>query len=501
MMRFGMWTGLLALGGFLMTTSAEEAKPPVSSKAREVARLLNQAFIEVAEEVSPAVVVIDVAQREDPEADLSSNNPWFEFLPEEWKERFRKQQREPGTPRENGPEFNGQGSGMIMDSEGHILTNHHVVDNAEKIRVRLRDGRQFEAEVRGTDEQSDLAVLQLKNAPTDLPKVRFGNSDQVRVGQFAIAIGAPFRLDYSVTFGHVSAKGRTSVVPAMMGGGMMDQDFIQTDASINPGNSGGPLVNIEGEVIGINSMIRGMNSGIGFSVPVNLAREISSRLIQEGQFVRSWLGIGIGALREMEEVQALVPGLTEGVVITRVMTGGPASEADPSLKSNDVITSVDGKRVSTPAELRAIVTRKPAGSTVQLEVRRGKEAFQSKVSPRAMPKEMVSSRDPHPRRPSGSRDTFFQGMKLKLLSPSEAQEAQVEGGAKVLDVEEASPAAQHGIKTGDIITEVNHRSITNGKELREALSTADPKKGVVLVVRRNGKELIPILKDPSPEKE
>jgi len=484
---------VLAASGILATGMAEDSKPP--SKAREVARLLNQAFIEVAEEVSPAVVVIDVAQREETESEEPSNHPWFELLPEEWRERFRRPQREPSDPSSRPrPEFNGQGSGMVIDAEGRILTNHHVVEGAERIRVRLRDGRQFEAEVKGTDEQSDLAVLQLKNPPADLPRVRFGNSDTVRVGDFAIAIGAPFRLDYSVTFGHVSAKGRNSVVPAMMGGRLMDQDFIQTDASINPGNSGGPLVNIEGEVIGVNSMIRGLNSGIGFSVPVNLAREISTRLIKEGRFVRSWLGINIGALRELDEVRALVPGLADGVVITRIVPDGPASEAEPALEPNDVITAVDGKSVINPAELRALVTRKEAGSVVTLDVRREEKSFLAKVSPRAMPEELTLARDSRPRPAPILKETRWLGMRLKQLSPTEASHVKVDGGAVVLEVSAGSAAAENGVRVGDIITEVNHHPINTPGELREAVAATVGKKDAVLVVRRQGKEEVIVLK-------
>src|SRR5204863_1495910 len=172
--------------------------------------------------------------------------------------------------------------------ERFILTNRHVVDEAEKIKVRFKDSfDEFDAEVRGVDAQADLAVLKINPKGKKLTVAKLGDSDKARVGEFAIAIGAPFELDYSVTFGHVSAKGRRVFSDQVM----MDQDFIQTDASINPGNSGGPLVNIEGEVVGINTLIRGMNRGIGFAIPINLAREVSDQLIKDGKFSRTWLGI------------------------------------------------------------------------------------------------------------------------------------------------------------------------------------------------------------------
>ena len=240
---------------------------------------------------------------------------------------------------------------MIIRDDGYILTNFHVVEEAEKIIVRLRDGRKFEGTVRGKDAQSDLAVIKI-NA-TNLPAAKLGDSAAVRVGEFAVAIGAPFELDYSVTYGHVSAKGRSRVVPSMgvnSQGAMMDQDFIQTDASINPGNSGGPLVNLYGEVIGINSLIRGMHTGIGFAVPINLAKQVSEELIANGKFPRLWLGIGIRGLREDDDSMEQIKGVEDGVLVTTIRPDGPAAKSD--LKSGDVITMVDGKTVSTATQLR-----------------------------------------------------------------------------------------------------------------------------------------------------
>ncbi len=478
----GRWVATAAVVGMLNVGWAEDAKP--RSPAREMARLLNQAFIEVADEVSPSVVVIDVAQREE-EVTVPPSHPWFDLLPE----RFRRKESEDSPPRP--PDFNGQGSGIIMDAEGHILTNHHVVEGAERIRIRMRDGRQFDAVVRGSDEQSDLAVLQIQKFPADLPVAKLGDSDRVRVGEFAIAIGAPFRLDYSVTYGHVSAKGRNSVVPMALGGALMDQDFLQTDASINPGNSGGPLINIDGEVIGINSMIRGLNSGISFAIPINLAREISTRLIKEGRFVRSWLGIGIDSLRENESVQALVPGLADGVVVTRIVPSGPASGAVPALRPNDVITAVDGKPVKTPTELRALVTRKAPGSAVNLDVRRAETTFVAKVEPQPMPDDLNQvQRRPEPRPSPG-----LLGMRLKPLSPTEADEQNLEGGMLVVDVPQKGPVAEAGIRPGDIITEINHQSVETPLKLAEVAETIDGKKDVVLVVNRKGEQVILVIKN------
>ena len=229
------------------------ARAATNSPALDLARQLNEAFVEVADKVSQSVVVIKLAHKPGATDLDDAGNPFWDLVPKEFRKQFeeefekrkKKTAEDDSTPRP--PIFDAQGSGVIIRDDGYILTNFHVVDEAEKILVRLRDGRKFEGTVRGKDAQSDLAVIKI-NA-TNLPVAKLGDSAAVRVGEFAIAIGAPFELDYSVTFGHVSAKGRSHVVPSMgvtSQGATMDQDFIQTDASINPGNSGGPLVNLYG---------------------------------------------------------------------------------------------------------------------------------------------------------------------------------------------------------------------------------------------------------------
>src|SRR5258705_958549 len=331
---------------------AEPTKAP--SAALDFARQLNQAYIDVAEEVSPTVVVIRVAQKAG-RFDLDDEeNPLWDMLPPEFRKQLEKQRekqrKEQESPKESPgtkepPVFNGQGSGVVIRKEGYILTNRHVVDGAERIKVRFNDGDEFDAEVRGIDSQSDLAVLKIDPKSKKLKAAKLGDSDKTRVGEFAIAIGAPFELDYSFTFGHVSAKGRSRIINDPT----MDQDFIQTDANINPGNSGGPLVNIEGEVIGINTLIKGLRTGIGFAIPVNLVKEVSEKLISDGKYVRAWLGIGIQALRENSDYRDLVTNITDGVVVTLIQTNGPAAKSD--LKPSDVITAVAGKPVATAQQL------------------------------------------------------------------------------------------------------------------------------------------------------
>ena len=366
------------------------AHAATNSPALDLARQLNEAFVEVAEKVSQSVVVIKLAHK--PGAlDLDdADNPFWDLVPKEFRKQFeeerekRKKQTDEDESKPRPPVFDAQGSGVIIRDDGYILTNFHVVDEAEKILVRLRDGRKFEGTVRGKDAQSDLAVIKI-NA-TNLPVAKLGDSTAVRVGEFAIAIGAPFELDYSVTFGHVSAKGRSHVVPSMgvtSQGATMDQDFIQTDASINPGNSGGPLVNLYGEVIGINTLIRGLHTGIGFAVPVNLAKEVSDHLITDGKFPRSWLGVGIRGLREDEDTAEKIESAADGVLVTEIRPDGPASKSD--LLARDIITAVDGRSVATAAQLREAIRGKKPGGAVTLDVLRENKPLKIKVRPEAWP--------------------------------------------------------------------------------------------------------------------
>jgi serine protease Do len=380
----------------LAAALALAARGATNSPALDLARQLNSAFVEVAETVSPSVVVIRVANKPGKLNLDDEDNPFWDFMPEEFRRQFREEmekrlKEEEEESKTSPPRFDGKGSGVIIQEDGYILTNFHVVENATKIEVRLRDRRRFTATLHGKDPQSDLAVLKI-NA-TNLPAAKLGDSDAVRVGEFAIAIGAPIEFDYSVTFGHVSAKGRSQVIPSrglQSQGATMDQDFLQTDASINPGNSGGPLVNLYGEVIGINTLIRGLRTGIGFAVPVNLAKDVSAKLIKDGKYPRLWLGIGIRGLHEDDEAEEKVAGAEDGVLVTSIQENGPASKSD--LKRRDVIISVDGKSVVTAAQLRNEVRRKKAGSPVTLEIIRQSKPMKIKVHPEEWP-EVKESKD------------------------------------------------------------------------------------------------------------
>ncbi len=458
-----------ALLVFWLCLALDTGAAPASS-GLALARQLNQAFVEVAEKVSPSVVVITVTQR--PGMPTLEAPDWSEdgMSPREFWRKFHQQFED--TPMEK---LTGQGSGVIIRSNGYILTNRHVVEDAEKIEVRLRDGRRFLATVRGVDKNSDVAVLKIE--ATGLPVVKFASSARTRVGEFAIAIGAPFSLDYSVTFGHVSAKGRSNLLPVYAGGGMADQDFIQTDANINPGNSGGPLVNIEGEIIGINTLIRGLRTGIGFAIPSDLAREVSDQLIAEGKFTRSWLGVSIQGLKDNPDERPVIDGVKAGVLVLAIMPEGPAAGSE--LRAGDVITKVDGQRVGTVQELRQQVRGKKVGQPVTLEVFRQDQTLRLKVTPgeyvEAPPPVIAGNR-------SRGLPVGDLGVEIQWLEAAAAKKFKVKltDGVVISKVKEGGAAWSNGLKPGDIITSVNRELTHSPAQFREALQGADLKTGVLV---------------------
>lgn len=498
----------LALAGVI-------AMPPVSalakdSSALEMARQLNRAFIELADTVSPSVVVISVAHKP------LSSRLWrsgeedgthgFEGLPDELRRQFERwmEGRRPNTPdrgdskdkdsdKDDEPNWNGQGSGVIVRDDGYIITNNHVIDGAEKVRVRLKDGREFDAEIRGRDDKSDLAVLKIKGDVTGLQAAKFADSAKVRVGEFAIAIGAPFELDYSVTFGHVSAKGRSRIT----GNRTADEDFIQTDANINPGNSGGPLVNIEGEVIGINAMIRGLRTGIGFAIPANIAKQVSDSIIENGRFARPWLGIEMSGIKENPEYRSMSKRGVDGVVVASIVPEGPASKSE--LKVGDIITAIDGKPVTSSQELRNEVRSKRVGSQLNLDVLRQKKNVKVKVKTEEWPDDGIPVVNKKSSQPEATESEL--GITVKSLTKELAEEFGVDEreGVIVTSLEPTSIAARKNVlQRGDVITEVNQEKVTSPKEFKEALKNASLKEGAMLtVVSKDQVARLKVLKERS----
>jgi serine protease Do len=345
------------------------------------------------------------------------------------------------------------------------------------VSVRLQDGKTYKATVRGVDSQSDVAVIKIE--AKGLPVAELGDSGKTRVGEFAIAIGAPFGFDYSVTFGHVSAKSRSNIIEGQEGM-TMDQDFIQTDALINPGNSGGPLVNIDSQVIGINTLIQGLHTGIGFAIPSNLAKEVSDQLIETGKFTRPYLGIGMNAVREEADLRELIPGVQEGVVVRRIVPNGPAAKSE--LKPTDIITSVDGEPVSTPQQLRYAIRGKKIGTPITFDVYRQGKTIQVKVNPTEWPEPEVTVAQAKSAPAPKSTSPADLGITVKPMTPALAAQfgLTTTEGVLVATVEKNSSAARSGLKPGDVITSIDQQPIGNRKQFQAAVEKADLKRGVLL---------------------
>jgi len=467
--------------GTAQVVAAKDASP------LDLARQLNEAFIQVADQASAAVVVIQVTGKTS--EDDSNDSSLWDALPPELR-RFMPHGRRNNAPHK----FEGLGSGIIVTADGYILTNNHVVENADTIKVRFKDGRVFDGKVKGTDPESDIAVVKID--ASGLTPAKLGDSDATRVGEFVVAIGAPFELSYSVTVGHVSAKGRSFETESAS---YADQDFIQTDASINPGNSGGPLVNLYGEVIAINSMIEGMNTGIGFAIPINLAKGVMKHLIDDGKFTRSWIGIRINDLRNDADYQALeeklAPDTKDGVIVELIEPNGPASKSD--LRPGDVVTAVDNKPVATSRQLKDIISTEKAGHTAVLDVVRAREHLAIKVTVAALPteKEMVAESQPS----TGQIEATSLGLTVEPMSKDLASQYGIDPipGVVVTAVADDSPAQAHSIQPGDVITEINRKKVTNARQFRDALKSADKKKGMMLNLISNGASRFVVLKPTS----
>jgi serine protease Do len=318
--------------------------PPAAADAgKDVVHQLNSAFTKVFEIIAPTVVIIEVTKKNDG-PDTSALDDLFNFPAPQDESAPRR------GPRSTQP-IQSEGSGFIVRADGFIYTNYHVVEGADQVDVKLKDGREFKAKVIGTDEKTDIAVIKIE--ATNLPVAQFANSDDVRVGQFAFAIGAPFKLDYTFTYGVISGKGRSKLIAT---GGYSISDYLQTDASINPGNSGGPLCDIDGKVVGMNTLINGLNRGLGFAIPSNLTNEIGLQLIAGHKIVRPWLGIRIESLGDDPSIRELFQGLDKGVVVRTIEADAPAYKSD--LRPFDVITQVDGAAVATDTQLQREILKK-----------------------------------------------------------------------------------------------------------------------------------------------
>ena len=368
----------------------------------------------------------------------------------------------------------GRASGLIITPDGYALTNNHVVDGATTVRVRLGDGREFEAKVAGRDPQTDLALLKI--AATGLPVAPLGDSTTLRVGEPVMAVGNPFGLEQTVTTGIVSATGR------VIGDGPYD-DFIQTDASINPGNSGGPLINARGEVIGINTAIvsrTGGSIGIGFAVPIQLAKFVVPQLAESGEVVRGWLGVTAQPLTP-ELAAGLDLKRSEGALVSQVWDGSPAAAA--GLQRGDVIVEMDGRKVNRTTDLSLLVAATPVGKEIALSVLRdGKPvSLTARVARREQSMNLAAAPTPEPE----SRARL--GIAVEAVTAAMASQLGVRtSGVIVRRVTEGSPADEAGLRPGDIITEANRRPIEKPEDLRQAVDAVPKGAALLLLVQRDG---------------
>jgi len=432
------------------------------------ARSLGQAFVEVAKKVQPAVVNVTTEK-------TITMRPWDRFGEDFFRgSPFEDFFRGFGSPREREREYKHKqrsgGSGVIVDKEGYILTNNHVVEGVEKVKVKLNDGREFTATVKGQDSRTDLAVLHIK--AKDLPVATLGDSDKLDVGEWAIAIGSPFGLEHTVTVGVISAKGRSG-----LGTGTYE-DFIQTDASINPGNSGGPLINIDGEVIGINAMIIQPGTGIGFAIPINMAKQILSDLIKHGKYVRSWLGISAQDLTP-EMIEHFKVKEKEGVLVGQIYPGTGAEKA--GLASGDIIKSVDDKPVKNVNELVREILKRKVGEKVKLNIVRDGKPMTLEVTTKAMPEKAELAKE--------KEEEGTLGAKVQELTPQLATQYRISGirqGVVVISVEDGSLADEIGLQEGDVILEINRKKIENLKDFNKAIKDGNFEKGILFQLHRKG---------------
>jgi len=424
-------------------------------------------FNQLAEMASPAVVNIRTLKtikgggpvfrqfQRDPHGE---NSPFREFFERYFGEDMQREFKQPSL-----------GSGFIIDEAGFVVTNNHVIEDADQIKVKLNNEHEFDAKIVGRDPNTDIALLKIES-DEKLPTIKLGDSDALKVGQWVVAIGSPFGLEHTVTAGIVSAKGR------VIGSGPYD-DFIQTDASINPGNSGGPLLNLKGEVIGINTAIVASGQGIGFAIPINLARDIIIALKNEGEVTRGWLGVAIQDLNgDMAEYYGVED--KKGVFVADVFEGDPADRA--GIKAKDIILEVNGEKIETSRQLTGMIARIPVGDSARIKILRdGKEqTVKVEIAKRTEDKLAAGAR------PREQAEEF--GIRVSDLKPEILQQFNMDetSGVIVIDVKSGSEGDDAGVRVGDIIKEINRQAVKDTGDYQailKQLSSGDP---VNLFIRR-----------------
>lgn len=487
--KVGVMAGAFLVAGALigLVVSARYDLTPVAESKDAVPMAVSGAaappsLVPVVKAVTPAVVNIStsrVVKTGQGEGHPLMDDPFFrQFFGDEFNRRLQV----PKDRRENS-----LGSGVIVSADGYIVTNNHVVAKADEIKVLLSDRREFKGKVVGTDPKSDIAVIKIDGK--DLPMLPWGDSEKLEVGEYVLAIGNPFGLNQTVTMGIVSAIGRANV-------GITDyEDFIQTDAAINPGNSGGALVNIRGELVGINTAIfsrSGGYMGIGFAVPSKMVSSVMGSLIKTGKVVRGWLGVSIQPVTPELAKQF---GLKEsrGALVNEIVADSPAVSA--GIKGGDVILSFDGKPIDSPTMLRNVVAATPVGKTVKVELLRENKATSVDVKISEQPKDIQRVGTESSSEETG-KNTALAGLEVRNLNPEVARQlglAPGTAGVVVAGIGDDAPAAEAGIEEGDVIVEINRKVVRNVAEYRKLADKLGKKDdALLLVIRRGGRLYIPV---------
>ena len=440
-------------------------------------------FVEIAKMVKPAVVNI-AATRTGKSGDNPHGSPLDDpFFRKFFGDEFLKRDAPHREPKERG-----QGSGVIVEANGLIITNNHVVNKADEIRVFLSDKREFKGKLIGTDAKTDIAIVKIE--ATGLSTIPWADSDQLEVGEYVLAVGSPFGLTQTVTMGIVSAVGRASMGIAEY------EDFIQTDAAINPGNSGGALVNVRGELVGINTAIvsqSGGSMGIGFAVPSNLSRAVMDQLVRTGKVVRGWLGVSIQDLTpELASQFGIID--TKGVLVSDVLADSPAKKA--GFERADVIVEYDGKIMDSPTHLRNAVAQTPIGKKVSVKLIRDKKPKTIEVAIVEQPKSLGQP---------GSEESRESAVPTGVLSDLDVREINeelaaryglkgIERGVVVVKIKPGSNAEEMGVREGDIILEINRKPVTSYKSYEQAASVLPKDHPVLLLLKRKGQTIYLTLK-------
>lgn len=473
--------------------AAPSVTPAEAERAVSSAKDLSIAFRVASEKVLPAVVTVENTPKAVAAIDKPSTprqeNPFGERNPFEgtpFEDFFRDRGFQFEAPMQPQPRASGEGSGFVIDPSGIILTNNHVVAGDGDVMVRLYDGREFRATDVWTDPKTDVAVVKID--ATDLVAAKLGNSDMVAVGDWVLALGQPFGLESTVTAGIISAKHRGIGITAR-------ESFLQTDAAINPGNSGGPLVNLDGDVIGINTAISsrgGGNNGVGFAIPISLAKWVGDQLVDGGSVHRAYLGVGIQPVTATLAEQFNVKP-REGVVVTDVFPDTPAAKA--GLQSSDVIVEYAGVPVSSPNQLQLVVERSELGRPHVLTVVRDGKRMNLKFIPEEQPNDFGAAKRPNTISPSKAESSRLDelGMEVSSLDAAVAEKLGIQGleGVVITDVRSGSPAARAGLSSGMVITQVNRRAVKSLDEFTNAVKNAASGDSLLFLVRtREGSRFV-----------